>query len=134
MQILRLPSIRAKLLALFAVAGLFPIALVSLIAYFNSLKAVEEMVGNRTERLSEEVAEQLSEKLERRVNDRILVVNRPVQDFLGGIGAESSAGQMEAYSALEGYMGDLFKEYADYYDGVILADAEIGRASCRERV
>jgi signal transduction histidine kinase len=126
MQILRLPSIRAKLLALFAVAGLLPIALVSLLAYFNSLKAVEEMVGNRTERLSEEVAEQLSEKLERRVNDRILVVNRPVQDFLGGIGTGSSAAQMKAYSVLEGYLGDLFKEYADYYDGVILADAEGG--------
>ncbi len=123
MQILRLPSIRAKLLALFAVAGLLPIALVSLLAYFNSLKAVEEMVGNRTERLSEEVAEQLSAKLERRVNDRILVVNRPVQDFLGAVDAGDTAGQMKAYSVLEGYLGDLFKEYANYYDGVILADA-----------
>ena len=126
MQILRLPSIRAKLLALFAVAGLLPIALVSLLAYFNSLKAVEEMVGNRTERLSEEVAEQLSEKLERRVNDRILVVNRPVQDFLGAVDAGNAAGQMKAYSVLEGYLGDLFKEYADYYDGLILADSTGG--------
>ncbi len=124
MQILRLPSIRAKLLALFAVAGLLPIALVSLLAYFNSLTAVEEMVGNRTERLSEEVAEQLSEKLERRVNDRILVVNRPVQDFLGATDAGNAAGQLKAYSILEGYLGDLFKEYADYYDGLILADAD----------
>jgi hypothetical protein len=33
---------------------------------------------------------------------------------------------MKTYSVLEGYLGDLFDEYANYYDGVILADAKGG--------
>ena len=38
-------SIRAKLLAIFVVAAVLPISALSLISYFNSLKAVKEMVG-----------------------------------------------------------------------------------------
>ncbi len=123
MPILRFPSIRSKLLALFAVAGILPIALVSLLAYFNSLKAVEEMVGNRTERLSMEVAEELSGKLGRRVNDRILTVNRPVQEFLASAARGDAAAHMAAYSALEQYLATLFTEYGAYYEGLLLADA-----------
>jgi hypothetical protein len=79
MQILRLPSIRAKLLALFAVAGLLPIAVVSLLAYFNSLKAVEEMVGTAPAALRESPT---SSRPNLSVGSTtILVVNRPVQGF-----------------------------------------------------
>ena len=77
-----LPSIRAKLLALFLVGAVVPIALVGLLSYFNSLRAVETMVGNRTYRLSRTVGEDLEKKLTRRINDRILLVNTPVQEFL----------------------------------------------------
>ncbi len=121
---LRLPSIRSKLLALFLVCGVLPILVVSLISYFNSLKAVEEMVGNRTDRLAQSVAEELSHKLQRRVHDRILAVNRPVQGYLAsvdGAGPESERSAV-AYDQLRIYLTDLFKEYGGYYDDVFLAD------------
>ena len=60
MSLIPLASIRAKLIALFLVGGVLPIALVSLVAYFNSLKAVEDMVGNRTDRLVQSVGESLA--------------------------------------------------------------------------
>ncbi len=121
MSLIPLASIRAKLIALFLVGGVLPIALVSLVAYFNSLKAVEDMVGNRTDRLAQSVGEDLSRKLQRRVNDRILVENRPVQDYLlarDGTGGES---RVDTYRTLRVYLDKLFEEYENYYSDLVIA-------------
>ena len=80
---IRLPSIRSKLLALFLVAGAIPIVAVSLLAYFNSVEAVDEMVANRTGRLAASIHDDLDRKVARRADDRIFWMNRPVQRFLG---------------------------------------------------
>lgn len=122
MAFIHFSSIRAKLLALFLVGGVLPIALVSLVAYFNSLKAVEEMVGNRTDRLAQEVGDELSLKLKRRLSDRILVENQPIQEFLSQDDAHSGPVPVSAYTDLQRYLKSLFDEYETYYSGLLVAD------------
>jgi signal transduction histidine kinase len=121
MSLIPLASIRAKLIALFLVGGVLPIALVSLIAYFNSLKAVEDMVGNRTDRLAQSVGEDLSRKLQRRVNDRILIENRPVQDYLEVRDGIRKEDQVSSYQNLRVYLDNLFEEYQNYYSDLVIA-------------
>ena len=114
---IRLPSIRSKLLALFLVAGAIPIVAVSLIAYFNSIEAVEDMVGNRTQRIAFSIRGELGKKLSRRLDDRIFEVNRPVQDFL--LEAHGIRRAM-AQAALRKYLSDLFERYGEAYDELVL--------------
>ena len=104
-------SIQAKLLGIFLVAAALPLALVSLIGYHNSNKAVEEMVGNRTERIARSVGQELSGKLGERLNDRLLLVNEPVQSFLTAVNNRGLKDQISAYRKLTLYSNSLTKEY-----------------------
>jgi signal transduction histidine kinase len=116
-------SIQFKLLAIFVVAAVIPIALVSLVSYHNSLKAVEEMVGNRTEDLAQSVGEDLARKLRLRLRDRILLTNQPVQNFLRVINSGRSQERLSALMELDAYSGQLSEEYSRYYKDLILVDA-----------
>lgn len=118
---IRLPSIRSKLLAIFVVAGVLPLALITLVSYHNSLRAVEEMVGNRTSRLATTLGTELGRKLDSRVNDRILQVNQPVQDYLEAKARKDHRRGLEAIAALQAYLPSVFKQYAVFYDEMILA-------------
>jgi len=121
---IRLPSIRSKLLAIFLVASVLPITLVSLLAYRNSLRSVEEMVGNRTNRLAGSVREELTRKLSKRINDRLLTENDPLQRFLSlAASSRYAAEEGRAVLELQEYLQNLFEEYGDYYDELIVADA-----------
>ncbi len=119
---LRLPSIRSKLLAIFLVAGVLPITLVSLISYRNSLRAVEHMVGNRTYRLALSVEEELSKKLAKQVNDRLITDNVPLQDYLITVFDDPPEKHHGAAVILTEYLNELFEEYGAYYDQVLIAD------------
>ncbi len=116
-------SIRAKLLAIFIVAAVLPISALSLISYFNSLKAVEQMVGNRTERIAASVLDDLNVKVGRRIKDDLLVQNEPVVDYLESLNA-APAERHAALTRLSNYVPELFEQYGAFYDGIILADAE----------
>lgn len=118
----RLTSIRSKLFALFLVAGVIPIIAVSLISYANSLRAVEDMVGNRTARFAQTVRDDLSRKLEKRLADRILWVNQPVQDFLRTRAYADPEAYEQAQDELLQYLPQLLKSYEGFYDGLLLAD------------
>jgi len=115
-------TIRFKLLAIFLVAAVLPIAVVSLVSYRNSLRAVEQMVGNRTDKLALSVKDELSRKLGRRLGDRILVVNRPLQDFLTAVDERSESPR--ATLVLQRYAKSLFEEYGSYYRDLVVADAK----------
>jgi signal transduction histidine kinase len=116
-------SIQFKLLAIFFVAAVIPIALVSLVSYHNSLKAVEEMVGNRTEDLAQSVGEDLARKLRLRLRDRILLTNQPVQNFLRVINSGRSQERLSALMELDAYSSRLAEEYSRYYKDLIVVDA-----------
>jgi signal transduction histidine kinase len=119
---LRPVTIQARLLALFVVAAALPLAVVSLIAYHNSVESVEKMVGNRTSRLAVSVGEDLSQKLRRRLGDRILLVNEPVQRYLQTPADVDPGARVTAYMDLQSYTASLFEEYGRYYREMILAD------------
>jgi len=117
-------TIQSRLLAIFVVAAALPLAVVSLISYHNSVESVEKMVGNRTSRLAVSVGDDLSEKLRRRLGDRILLVNEPVQHYLEALNTAEPPEKVAARMDLLNYMGSLFQEYGRYYREIILADAE----------
>jgi len=119
--VIRLPSIRSKLLALFLVAAAIPLVGVSLISYFNSMEAVEEMVTNRTQRLAGSIDGDLDRKISRRLDDRIFWMNHPVQRFLAAALSGSVAESFAAQHELRAYLRDLFDRYQDYYNELILA-------------
>ena len=136
MAFTRFSSIRSKLFVLFLAGAVFPLALVSLLAYFTSLRAVEQMVGNRTAGLAQRVGEDLSRKLRIRLDDRILVENRPAQDFLAAADAVAAGKKISGaevsrlHRDLRLYLARLFEEYGGYYEEVIYADAS-GHPACR---
>lgn len=117
-------TIQSRLLAIFTIAAVLPIAVVSLVSYHNSVEAVETMVGNRTSRLAAAVGEELSRKLRGRLGDRILVVNEPVQRYLAIDPEAPATTRMAATVDLQNYTASLFEEYGRYYREMILADAE----------
>jgi signal transduction histidine kinase len=120
--VIRPLTIQFKLLIIFFVAAVVPIALVSLVSYHNSLKAVEEMVGNRTEELARSVGDDLSRRLRLRLRDKILLVNQPVQNFLASVNRRSPD-RLRATMDLGAYASTLLKEYSLYYKDIIIADA-----------
>lgn len=134
-------TIQAKLLGIFVMAAVLPIAVVSLLAYNNSLKAVEKMVGNRTNRVAASVGEDLSRKLSRRLGDTVLWMNDPVQEYLGLAGTEDVQTRFRAFAELDNYFTKVvFEEYGRYYREIILVDAtgepvcQFGRSKGAESV
>jgi signal transduction histidine kinase len=116
-------SIRAKLLLLFLPAAALPIAVLGVIFYRSSTQAVAEMVGNRTAGIVRNVRAELDGRLTLRIEDRLLGANQPVQDFLAGVrghGARFSSGSLDT---LGRYLDDLFAQYGEYYEELVLADA-----------
>src|SRR5262249_57695485 len=75
-------SIRAKLLLLFLAAAALPIAILGVVFYRSSTRAVAEMVGNRTAGIAQMVRAELDQRLSLRIDDRLLASNEPVQSFL----------------------------------------------------
>jgi len=116
-------SIRAKLLLLFLPAAALPIAVLGVIFYRSSTRAVAEMVGNRTAGIVRNVRAELDGRLTLRIEDRLLSANQPVQDFLAGVrghGVRPSSGSLDT---LGRYLDELFAQYGEYYEELVLADA-----------
>src|SRR5262249_51141176 len=121
---LRPVTIQGRLLAIFIVAAALPLAVVSLISYHNSVESVEKMVGNRTSKIAVSVGTELSDKLRKRLDDRLLLNNEPVQHFLDTVSHDDDPdANMEARANLRTFMSSLFQQYGLYYSEIILADA-----------
>ncbi|NNF08281.1 MAG: cache domain-containing protein [Candidatus Eisenbacteria bacterium] len=128
---IRLPSIRSKLLALFFLFGAVPILVVSLLSYFNSMKAVEEMVGNRTAGVSSSVAESRDALLAQATDSEIIWVNKPVQSYLNALAQGNRVLAMEARDEVERYYPKIFERYQALGE-IILADYK-GRPTVRQK-
>ena len=116
-------SIRAKLLIVFLAAAALPIAVLGVIVYRSSTRAVAEMVGNRTAGIARMVRAELDQRLSLRIEDRLLAANEPVQSFLAGAprpGPGAAAGSLDT---LGKYLDEMFEQYGDYYEEIALADA-----------
>ena len=116
-------SIRGKLLAVFVVAVVLPMGVLGLVFYYSSTRAVADMAGNRAFRIAQQVRRELDQKLEQRVQDRLLVENEPVQAFLADVRAQGRLRNGPLLQTLRLYLGDLFNQYGDYYDEIVLADS-----------
>ena len=115
-------SIRAKLLLVSLAAAALPIAVLGVIFYRSATRAVAEMVGNRTERIARNVRAELDARLTLRIEDRLLGENEPVQSFLARArrGVHPEPGALDT---LGRYLDELFAQYGDYYEELVLADA-----------
>jgi hypothetical protein len=117
-------TIQSKLLGIFVMAAVLPIAVVSLLAYNNSLKAVEKMVGNRTNRVAASVGTDLDKKFRRRLGDTVLWVSQPVQTYLKLLDSPDAAAKAKAATDVRDYYRYyVLQEYGRYYREIILADA-----------
>lgn len=113
-------SILSKLLTLFFVAAVVPLGLLGVFFYYNSMRAMAEMVGNRTTRLAESVRAELENKLRLRLEDRLLTVNQPVQDFLRGLPVR---GRSTDTAPVRAYLAEVFVQSGEFYQSLVLADA-----------
>ena len=116
-------SIRAKLLLVFLTAAALPIAVLGVIFYRSSTRAVAEMVGNRTAGIARTVRAELDQRLALRIEDRLLAANQPVQSFLAHAwqpGERPGAGSLDT---LGRYLDEMFGQYGEYYEELVLADA-----------
>jgi len=116
-------SIKAKLLLIFLAAAGLPIAVLGAIFYGGSTRAVAEMVGNRTTGIARAVRTELDQRLALRIEDRLLATNQPVQSFLARARPRDRRASAGALDTLGRYFDQLFEQYGDYYDEIVLADA-----------
>ncbi|PYM08200.1 MAG: hypothetical protein DMD82_03310 [Candidatus Rokuibacteriota bacterium] len=115
-------SIRAKLLLVFLGASTLPIAVLGFIFYRSSTRAVDEMVGNRAAGIARAVRAELDQRLSLRIEDRLLVANEPVQLFLARGRRPGGGVAAGALDTLGRYLDQLFEQYDEYYEELILAD------------
>jgi len=119
---LRPRTIRAKLLGVFFAVSVVPMVLLGVLFYESAIRAVSAMAGNRTVRIAQSVREELDARLERRVQDRLLVTNFPLQAFLAHAATDPRPAARELADLRE-YLSHLFLQYGDYYDEFVFADA-----------
>lgn len=116
-------SIRAKLLLVFLAAAVLPIAVLSVIYYSTSTRSVAEMVGNRTVGIARAARGELDQRLALRIGDRLLATNEPLQSYLTQSQRLGSGSRAGALDTLGRYLEELFEQYGDYYEELILANA-----------
>ena len=121
---IHLKSIRAKLLLLFIIAGAVPMVLVAAISYRNSLKAVDEMVGNSSVTMARSVQQRLDQVLDNRAaRDRVLQTNQPFRDFLEAYARRGRVSSRTTNGLLT-YLTAVMDEYGKYYSDLVLAQNE----------
>src|SRR5262245_53083714 len=120
---LRPRSIRAKLLLVFVAAAVLPMAALGVVFYTSSMRSVAEMVGNRTEGIARAVRAELDQRLALRTSDRLLATNEPVQSFLAQARRPGRRTSLGSVDSLARYLEELFEQYGDYYEDLLLADA-----------
>ena len=115
-------SILSKLLALFLVAAVVPLGLLGIYFFYNSMRATQEMVGNRTARLAELSRAELENKLQLRLQDRLLTVNEPLQQYLRGLRESDRRGDVARARELRAYLSELFVQSGEFYEDLVVAD------------
>ena len=120
---LRPRSLRAKLLLVFVAAAVLPMAALGIVFYNSSMRSVAEMVGNRTAGIARNVRAELDQKLALRTGDRLLATNEPVQSFLAQARRQGRRTSLGSVDSLARYLEELFEQYGEYYEDLVLADA-----------
>ena len=119
---LRPRSIRAKLLWAFVAAAVLPMAALGVVFYASAMRSVSEMVGNRTAGIARVVRAELDQKLALRTGDRLLAANEPVQSFLSQAGRPGRRTSLGSVDSLARYLEELFEQYGEFYEDLVLAD------------
>jgi signal transduction histidine kinase len=129
-------TLRAKLIALFAVLGVAPIVALGLFNYIRSIHALEELIASRTAAIAERAAEEVADRYALRQSDLLLLAEnaetqRLHRAHLAGDGEETGA----AYAAADAYLRRAWQvinpsyRRVEFLDtaGVILYTLGVGR-------
>ncbi|MDH3498154.1 MAG: cache domain-containing protein, partial [Gemmatimonadota bacterium] len=89
-------SLRAKLIALFAVLGVVPIVALGVFSYVRSMQAVEDLVAARTFGIAQGAAQEITNRYALRQSDLLLLAENAETQRLYRTLAEGNPGRVEA--------------------------------------
>ncbi len=98
-------SLRAKLIAIFAVFGVTPIVALGVFTYIRSMQAVEDLVAVRTADIAQRVAEEMADRYAVRQSDLLLLAENAETQRLYRTRAEGNGEEVrEAFDAADRYL------------------------------
>lgn len=89
-------SLRAKLIALFAILGVAPIVALGVFTYIRSIRAVEDLVASRTLGIAQRAADEITDRYALRQSDLLLLAENAETQRLYRTRADGDLGQAQA--------------------------------------
>jgi len=117
-------SLRAKLIAVFAVFGVTPIVALGVFTYVRSMQAVEDLVATRTAIIAERAAEEIRDRYALRQSDLLLLAENAETQRLYRVLAAGDEERMEsARRSADDYLRRVWEVFGASYRRVEFRDA-----------
>jgi hypothetical protein len=116
-------SLRAKLLALFAVFGALPVVALGVYGYVRSLESVEDLILERTAAVTARIADEIQSRYALRLSDMLLFAdNAETLRLYQTHAAGDSAGYAAARVAADAFLRQAWDVVGSSYRAVALRD------------
>jgi signal transduction histidine kinase len=117
-------SLRAKLIAVFAVFGVAPIVALGVFTYLRSMQAVEDLVATRTSLIAERAAQEIRDRFTLRESDLLLLAeNAETQQLYRVLAAGNVERAESARRSADDYLRRAWDVFGDSYRRVEFRDA-----------
>ncbi|MDP2957827.1 MAG: ATP-binding protein [Longimicrobiales bacterium] len=117
-------SLRAKLLALFAVFGVLPVVAVGVYGYVRSLESVEDLIRERTAAVSTRIADEIESRYALRLSDMLLFAdNTETLRLYQTHAADDSAGYAAAGVAADAFLRQAWDVVGSSYRAIAFRDS-----------
>jgi signal transduction histidine kinase len=116
-------SLRAKLIAVFALFGVAPIVALGVFTYVRSMQAVEDLVATRTSLIAERAAQEIRDRYTLRESDLLLLAeNAETQRLYRALIAGDGEGLESARRSAHEYLRRAWEVFGDSYRWVQFRD------------
>ena len=120
-------SLRAKLIAVFAVFGVAPVVALGVFTYVRSMRAVEDLVATRTAAIAERAAQEMSDRYALRQSDLLLLAENAETQRLCRASVAGEVERMEsARRSADEYLRRAWEVFGASYRWVQFRDAAGG--------
>jgi signal transduction histidine kinase len=116
-------TLRAKLLAVFAILGVAPVVALGVFNYIRSIHAVEDLIASRTGEIAERAAAEIADRYALRQSDLLLLAeNAETQRLLRAHQAGGAEAAQAAYEAADAYLRQAWRVVGAAYQWVEFRD------------
>ena len=117
-------SLRAKLLALFAVFGVLPVVALGVHGYFRSLESVEDLIRERTAAVTARIADEIQSRYALRQSDLLLFAdNAETLGLYQAHAAGNSGGYVAARVAADAFLRQAWDVVGSSYRAITFRDS-----------